>query len=209
MNLPLSVLIAYLLGAVPFGLLVGFLVGKDVREHGSRNIGATNVMRVCGLGWGLLALFLDGFKGFAPVWWLGRGGLLPIPDSRLVAAQALIAFAAILGHTFPVYLKFRGGKGVATSTGAFLALMPAATGIAFLAFAAAVATTRYVSVGSTAAAVALALAYHRLQEEPYGRSLPLTILVWLVLALILVRHRANYARLWRGTENKIGQKTGP
>ncbi len=204
-------LAAYLVGAVPFGYLLGRLAGKDVRAEGSRNIGATNVVRVCGWRWGALALALDACKGFAPVWGVGLGVMGGVPQAGPARAQALAAVAAVLGHTFPVYLKFRGGKGVATSAGALAALMPGALAMGLGAFVLAVAATRYVSVGSTAAVLGVLVGAHLLSPAPYGEDLPRTMLAWLLAVLVVVRHRANYARLWHGTENRLGarpQSTG-
>jgi glycerol-3-phosphate acyltransferase PlsY len=200
------VLLSYLIGAVPCGLLLARLVaGVDVREHGSGNIGATNVLRVCGPALGLPALLLDALKGFAPVFWL----VPALAPGAVLTGGALAALATVVGHTFPVYLGFRGGKGVATSAGALLALIPAATGLAVLAFLLVLGATRYVSVGSTAGAVTIVAAHHALSPSPYGDALPVTLLVWLVALLVVVRHRSNYVRLWQGTENRLGRRAAP
>jgi glycerol-3-phosphate acyltransferase PlsY len=202
MNWMTLVIGAYLIGAVPFGLLLGrFLAGRDVREHGSGNIGATNVWRVCGPRIGAAAFACDLVKGFGPTFWAAPA-LVP---EAVELAGALAALATVVGHTFPVYLRFRGGKGVATSAGALLALMPLATGIAVGVFAAILAAGRYVSVASTAAAVAILVARHLVATEPYGVDLPGTVLVWAVFLLVVVRHRSNYRRLLNGTESRIGR----
>jgi glycerol-3-phosphate acyltransferase PlsY len=208
MNWLLLALSAYLLGAIPFGwILARTIRGVDVREHGSGNIGATNVLRVCGPAIGAPAFALDVLKGFAPVFWIAP---FVLPAAPPAAAGALAAFAAVVGHTVPVYLRFKGGKGVATSAGALLALMPAATGVALVAFVLLALATRYVSVASTGAAVAIVAAHHgfawRDGGSPYGDDLPATALVWAILALVVIRHRSNYVRLWNGTENRIGAK---
>ncbi|MFW5856944.1 MAG: glycerol-3-phosphate 1-O-acyltransferase PlsY [Planctomycetota bacterium] len=203
---------AYLLGAVPFGwLLARGVRGVDVRTEGSGNIGATNVLRVCGWRLGLVAFALDVLKGFAPAFWLAPLWFPPAADPEAAAgAAAAAALAAVTGHTLPVYLRFKGGKGVATSAGAFLALAPAATGLALGAFLVLVLATRYVSVASTGAAAAIVAAQHVLAADqaggPYGAALPVTVLTWLVLVLVVVRHRSNYGRLLRGEENRIGAK---
>jgi len=203
---------AYLLGAVPFGWLLAWGVrGVDIRTEGSGNIGATNVLRVCGWRLGLAAFALDVLKGFGPVFWLAPLWFPPVTDAKAAGwAAAVAALAAVTGHTLPVYLRFRGGKGVATSAGAFLALAPAATGLALGAFLVLVLSTRYVSVASTGAAVAIVVAQHVLaagtEGGPYGAALPVTALTWLVLVLVVVRHRSNYGRLLRGEENRIGAK---
>ncbi len=180
---------AYLLGAVPFGLLLGRLAGVDVRSAGSGNIGATNVARSAGRWLGLVTLLLDGLKGaVAP---LAAGWL--VDDS--VTVQALAGGAAVVGHVFPVYLRFRGGKGVATATGVFLALTPMAALVAIGTFAAVYGVTRVVSIGSLVASLVLVGATWWLD----GR-LPFVILAGAVVLLIFIRHTPNLRRMWRGRE---------
>ncbi len=194
---------AYLAGAVPFGLVVGrALRGLDIREHGSRNLGATNAWRVLGPRIGVLVLLLDAGKG-----------LVPVLAARALAGEAA-AFAAgaaaILGHVFPIYLRFRGGKGVATSAGVLAALAPVETAVAAVAFALALAATRIVSVGSLAAAVALpATAILRDPGTALASRLPITGLALAAAVLVFVRHRANLGRLARGLEPRIGAASGP
>lgn len=201
---------AYLLGSIPFGLLVGKLAGTDVREHGSGNIGFTNVVRVCGFARGLPVLILDVAKGAAPVLLAARFGpdiLGDAPDWAAPTLAVVCGLAAVLGHNFTVFLRFRGGKGVATSAGVLLALMPAATACALAVFLLTLAATRYVSVSSTCAAVAVVIARLLSADAPLSReALPATALTWLVCLLVVVRHRANYRRLLAGTENRIGRK---
>ena len=141
---------AYLIGAIPFGLLIGFLNGKDVRKEGSCNIGATNVTRVVGKWWGKLCFLCDFLKGFLPVILTMR---LLDPGSGWLTALA--AVAAMLGHVFPVYLGFKGGKGVSTAAGAALALCPLAVVIAGAVWVIVFFLSRYVSLASLAAALAL------------------------------------------------------
>jgi glycerol-3-phosphate acyltransferase PlsY len=212
---------AYLLGAVPFGYLMGRLAGGDIRQLGSKNIGATNCWRVCGWKFGLAAFLLDVAKGFVPTF----GAYLmtemcPLydwfapPQKHLVVVAA--GAAAIAGHVLPVYLKFRGGKAVATSLGVFLgipALLPFAL-VSFILWLVVFAATRYVSVASTVAA--LALLVQALLLEPWSTQLdpagawtqrwPLTVAAVLLMALVVYRHRENYRRLLAGTENKFGHK---
>jgi glycerol-3-phosphate acyltransferase PlsY len=213
----------YMAGSIPFGWLIGKARGVDIREHGSRNIGATNCGRVCGWPYGALAFILDVAKGFLPVgaatmWFLWGeqpmrwGGdiecHLGYPESYRVRllAVVLVGSAAILGHTFPVWLKFKGGKAVATALGVVLA-MPMLTVWALAAFGVWIVVTglsRYVSVGSTVAALALAGLYLGFERDrAWTDYLPVTVFVLLVVALVIVRHRSNYLRLWRGTENKV------
>jgi glycerol-3-phosphate acyltransferase PlsY len=186
---------AYLLGSVPFSYLVARRWGvADVRKVGSGNVGATNVMRAAGTGAGLLAFALDATKGAvaaASVQKLAPGGALP----------SLAAVAAVLGHMYPVWLSFRGGKGVATGAGAFLPLCPVATAGGALGFVVATALTRYVSLGSCAGAVTLsALAIALCAPEYVGWCAAGTT------ALIVWKHRANIARIVGGTEPRLGSK---
>ncbi len=192
---------AYLLGAVPFGLLLGRLAGRDIRREGSGNIGATNVVRVCGWKWGAPAFALDFLKGLLPVlaaWkWIEPAGVWPI----------LAGVAAILGHNFPVWLKFKGGKGVATSAGAVLGLMPAPLGVALAVFAVVLGVWRYVSLGSISAAAALVVARLALTPAPLAaENLALTLTAVILAALVWLRHRSNISRLLNGTENRLGSK---
>ena len=187
-----AIVLAYLCGSVPFGLLVARARGVDPRQVGSGNIGATNVARALGKKTGALVLFLDALKGLGPVLavrllWPGR------PE---IAAGA--GLAAILGHVFPVWLKLHGGKGVATGLGVFLALSPLATAAATALFLAIYATKRIVSVGSLAAATALPLAMLVL-HDPVAYVI-LGVAVWL---LVLFRHRGNIQRLLRHEERKL------
>jgi len=184
---------AYLVGSIPFGLIVArVLGGTDIRNSGSGNIGATNVARSLGATAGVLTLFLDLGKG-AGAAWLG-GKLAGVPEGSCIAG-----LAAVLGHVFPLYLRFRGGKGVATGLGVFLILEPISVALAALVFLAGVAATRRVSVGSMLGALALPMILH-FREIRWS----LTITAWVCSLLILYRHRDNLARLWRGTEPKLG-----
>lgn len=207
MNNFIPVIMAYFFGAIPFGLLAAkYIAGIDIREHGSKNIGATNVLRVCGAKLGVPVLALDIVKGFLPVAAVAIFNWFCLEEEDIPLVASLTAFSAVLGHTFPVYLKFKGGKGVATSSGAFLALMPAEFGIAFVVFFITVGITRYISLGSTLGAITIVVCAHLLNDAPYGDMLPVTILSWLIMAVVIIRHRANYVRLWQGTESKFGRK---
>jgi glycerol-3-phosphate acyltransferase PlsY len=187
------VVLGYLLGSIPFALIVTrWRRGVDVRRLGSGNPGAANVWRSTGPALGLSVLVLDCAKGAAPVMiaW-GAGFSVPV--------QALAGLAAIAGHVWPVWLTFRGGKGVATSAGVFSVLMPGAMAVATLVFGITVALTRYVSLGSLLGAWALALAAAALR-------LPWTLIGAAAAAATVVtfRHRENIARLLRGTELRVG-----
>lgn len=197
---------SYLLGAIPFGLLIGRARGVDVRRHGSGNIGATNVGRVVGRRWGQLCLALDLLKGLVPT--VAAGWLLVSrnPSAMELSSWLLVGLAAVLGHTFPVYLGFRGGKGVSTTIGVALGLYPyfALPMLAsLLAFAALRLATGIVSLGSLAIAVVFPLGvivYARYAGLPLDRSWPLVAVAVVLGLLIIVRHRSNIERLLRGQE---------
>jgi glycerol-3-phosphate acyltransferase PlsY len=198
---------AYLIGAVPFGLLIGLARGVDIRQHGSRNIGATNAGRVLGRRWGFLCLALDVLKGLAPT--LLAAKLIPsgAPEARDLILWLAVGVAAVLGHTFPIYLGFRGGKGVATTIGVALGIYPyftLAMGAALLGYAAARYATGIVSVGSIALAVVfpvvVALQIALRPDVSFQQLWPLQLVATGLGLLILVRHRANIARLLKGEE---------
>lgn len=197
------VLLAYLLGSIPFGyLLVHLFVGGDVRETGSGGTGATNVTRRAGKEVGVLTLLLDLLKGAAAV--LVARALLGAGEGAqwwVCAAGA----AAVVGHVFPVWLRFRGGKGVATGLGVFLMLAPIATLCALLFFVVVVWLWRYVSLGSIIAASVLPLAVWSLSELGVSDRAPRPLLVLSILgaALVVFMHRANVGRLLRGEESKL------
>lgn len=193
--LALLILAAYLLGAVPNGLLLALLQGVDLRKVGSGNIGATNVYRCVGKGWGIAAFVLDAVKGFVPAFVFPR--LLDSAPSWLGLACGA---AAVAGHNWPVWLKFRGGKGVSTSAGMLLGIAPAAVGIGFAVFAVTVALTRWVSLGSILAAVAVPAAYLGM-HGPQNRLLAGALVV--MGLLVIVKHRPNIRRLLAGTEPRI------
>ncbi len=194
---PLSLLIAYFLGSIPFGYgIVRWQKGIDVRTTGSGSTGATNVMRNLGLR-GFLATFaLDFGKGVAAVW-VARGLSGNAPN--WVAAAAV---AAIAGHCFPIWLRFRGGKGVATGVGAFLGLSPVPLGLVLLVFGLVVAVWRYVSLGSILASAAFPAAVYTLARPAW----PITVGAAAGAALIILMHHANIRRLLNGTESRLGQK---
>ena len=196
----LTLALAYLLGSIPFGyLLVRIFRKEDVRETGSGNIGATNVARAGGSGLGLLTLLFDALKGYVAV--LIAAHLAPAtghgPSTLAVAA----AVAAVLGHVFPVWLHFRGGKGIATALGVFLALVPLVALAAVGIFALIVATTRLVSLGSVLAAVSIPI--FALLLVPH-RSTALLAGLSFISLLSILKHHANIVRLLHGTESRFG-----
>ncbi len=204
--------IAYLLGSTPFGLLVGLWRGVDPRKAGSGNIGATNVGRLLGKRYFALVFALDFLKGFIPA--LAAGCFLhgQTLDRTAYLLWLLIGFAAICGHMFSVFLRFKGGKGVATSTGVMLGVFPYYTLaglVAVPAFFIVLKTTRYVSAASMAAAIGLPLGYigiGLLEGWPLiGAQLPLLLFACLVSLLILIKHRGNIVRIRAGTEHRTGE----
>jgi glycerol-3-phosphate acyltransferase PlsY len=195
--------LSYLLGSIPFGyLLVRIFRGEDVRQSGSGNIGATNVSRKSPVLGGL-TLLLDAAKGTAAVLlsYVVADHVVAIPTLEQVALGALFA---VIGHMFPVWLRFHGGKGVATGLGAFALLAPKAMLVAMAFFVVVVLVSRYVSLGSIVAVAVFPVAaglIHQFNLSPVGLAL-----ISLACLLILVKHRGNMRRLWAGTENRLGAK---
>jgi glycerol-3-phosphate acyltransferase PlsY len=212
----------YLVGSIPTGYLLGKARGLDIRQHGSGNIGATNVWRVMGWKWGLPAFIADVLKGFLPLFLLR---LIAFPEVYLTRTiglttqtayvpnngwqtQSLLvvcALAAIVGHNYTPWLGFKGGKGIATSAGVFGALMPPVLAVALSLWIVLTLTTRYVSVGSIAAAAVLAPAAWFF----YPGAWIYFGLACLAGVLAIYRHKSNIQRLLAGTESKIGKKKDP
>jgi glycerol-3-phosphate acyltransferase PlsY len=192
MMAPLALLIAYLLGAIPFGyLLVRWKTGEDVRDKGSGNIGATNVLRTSGRSIAVATLLLDIAKGAIAVWVAGKLA----QDAPLW--MSLAALAVMAGHAYPVFLKFQGGKAVASFIGAFLYLTPVPMAAALLLFVIVVAATRQISTGSIVAAGSLPLAVWLIEHPP-----AVVLLASIAAAVFVIyRHRGNIERIRAGTEN--------
>jgi acyl phosphate:glycerol-3-phosphate acyltransferase len=197
--------LAYLLGSIPFGYVLVLLFRKeDIRSKGSGNIGATNVVRSGAKGLGALTFLLDALKGYAAVmvgaWVLHLSNLQPVP---LQNALALAAFSAIVGHIFPVWLRFKGGKGVATALGVFIALawLPALASLGV--FIAVFAVSRFVSLASLLAAIAFPVFALMFPHGSYSMWLIAVILI--VPAIIVVKHNQNMYRLMHGTEYRFGK----
>lgn len=202
MSIPLTrafiSLAAYFCGSIPFGFLLGKVFGaKDIRNTGSGNIGATNVARSVGLSAGILTLLLDAAKGAIPVW-LARHYF---PEQA--SFQILAGLGALAGHCFPVWLKFRGGKGVATAAGVFLVLCPPAAVSALLIFALVVGFWRYVSLASISAAAAMPLLIYFLWAPHFAPPISVTVGSLAAALLIVYKHDANMQRLVEGTEPKF------
>lgn len=218
------IVVCYLLGSVPFGLIAGRMAGVDIRQHGSGNIGATNVWRVLGRKWGLPVFVLDVGKGLvaavlaktlASHWPI----TIPLPhmhtetvvlEMRYAGVGGVIgAMCAILGHNFPIWLRFKGGKGVATSLGVLFGLMPLASTLTFLTWGIVLKLTRYVSVASIIGALSLPLwaLLSFIVPLPYGLRGELYFYFTVVATtLLIIRHIPNIKRLLAGTEQRMGQK---
>jgi glycerol-3-phosphate acyltransferase PlsY len=198
---------SYLLGSLPFGIIVSRLwKGIDIREHGSKNPGATNVYRVVGPIPALIVLVLDIGKGLVTTLLLSRISIGQ-PFLNPVSLMILAGIAVILGHTFPIFAGFKGGKGVATGLGVLISLAPFETVLALLLFLIIVGITRYVSLGSLSSAtfILLALAFEKYYlHKPVSLELLVTVLVLTIF--IFYTHRSNIKRLLNGTENKFGKK---
>jgi glycerol-3-phosphate acyltransferase PlsY len=190
----LLIIFSYLLGSIPTGYIVGAMAGVDIREVGSGNVGATNVARTVGKKRGLLTLIADVAKGFVPVFIAGRLDLSQ-------TAIALVAIAAFLGHLYPMFLKFQGGKGVATALGVLLALAPMATLILTAVFAVVAVSSRFVSLSSIVAALAAPIVL-------WSLSYSLTVIATGVFLAVMItlRHRGNIQRLLEDTEPKFGSR---
>ena len=215
--LPLLILVvAYLLGSIPFSfLVVRLLAGADIREHGSRNVGATNVARTFGKLPGLVALLLDIAKGYAAVAvarWATSLPQWPLPASADASPIhsaafwiALCGLVAVLAHMFPVWLRFHGGKGVATGTGAFLAIDPIALAAGVIVFLIVLIATRFVSLASMISSASIPIFLHFLRHQPFW-----TIVISMILVTsIILKHHSNIARLAQRQERRMGEKKDP
>ncbi len=195
MSFPIFALLGYSIGSIPFSFLVARLFGvRDVRAVGSGNVGATNVMRSAGTLPGIVALILDGAKGAISV-------LLARSLSASEVAVCLAGLFAVIGHLFPAWLGFRGGKGVATGAGLFIPLAPSAVGVAVTLFLGTLAAFRYVSLASIAASLGLPVAAYFLGASP---TVAVTALV--AASMVIAKHHSNIGRLWRGIEPKLGAR---
>lgn len=203
-------LIAFVVGGIPFGYLAGRHVLKDdIRCHGSGNIGATNVARVIGWKWGAVVLVLDAIKGLVPT----KGAEIflesRLEDDALLLATIATGVSAIVGHMYPIWLRLRGGKGVATAMGVVLVISPVATAVAVGLFLLVILITRIVAMASILASLGFALT----QLFMLGKSaldlpkLPLTLFSIIVPSMIIWRHRGNIVRMWRGQESRLASRS--
>ena len=200
-----TLLVAYLAGSIPFGLVVARVVaGVDIREKGSGNIGATNVSRFIGARWGITVLILDALKGALPVW------LIPLVmagdgSSGVMTLRVIAGVSTVVGHMFPIWLGFKGGKGVATSLGVVLILAPQASLAGLVGFFLCMLASRIVALSSIVAAVVFAGGQMIiLSPNPFAiEKLPLSVFSLAVPSLIVIRHRSNIGRLIRGEEARF------
>jgi len=196
-----ALFLSYLLGAIPFSYLIARARGVDIRHVGSGNVGATNVFRAAGRPWGVLALLLDMLKGFVPSKVLPLWLVPPASGSGFDLLGLSCGLAAIAGHTWPVFLGFRGGKGVATGAGVLGAVAPMAAGIGVVVWVVAFGLGRFVSLASLLAALTAAASSWALYREP-PHVLPMALTA--IATLVLWRHRGNLSRLRAGTEPRAG-----
>lgn len=196
-----AIIATYLLGSVPSSVWIGkYFYGIDVRDHGSKNAGATNTFRVLGKKAGILVLFFDILKGWAAVKLANFAAAEIITDTAYKNLQLLLGMAAVIGHIFPVYVGFRGGKGVATLLGVVLALKPDAAGLCFIVFAIVFAATNFVSLSSMVAGIAFPFFIIVVQKS----TIPSLIIFSMAVAvLVLVTHQKNIERLLSHKESKI------
>ncbi|MBU8870350.1 MAG: glycerol-3-phosphate 1-O-acyltransferase PlsY [Gemmatimonadales bacterium] len=210
MLLILFLIIAFLLGSIPFSYIFGRKIkGIDLRQHGSGNLGSTNVFRLLGPMWGVLCLVLDMGKGAAAVgvmslavrWWAPEFGSTFLDQSDFW--RVLAGVLAALGHTFSPFVGFKGGKGVATTAGGFAVLAPYAVLVSVVAFLAVFATTRIVSIGSITAASVMPLAVLFFELNSNDPSKTIILFATLICLWVLFKHRSNIQRLRQGTENRL------
>lgn len=207
---------AYLLGSIPFGFVVAKAMGVDIRSVGSGNIGATNALRVLGKPAGIFVLLMDALKGYAACAWLAPliynwiiphiSGFSPTfamePELFQKKIETIAGVGAVLGHNYTCWLKFKGGKGIATTAGVYIALAPWALLVGLVTFLLMVLITRYVSVGSISAAIALPATVWVMSSQ----NLFLCIVTTALGVLAIYKHKGNIQRLLAGTENRLGQK---
>ncbi len=209
MNIYLTIIIgaaiSYLLGSIPFGLLISRIKGIDIRKEGSGNIGATNVFRCVGKSWGIITFVLDVLKGFISAFIIANIVSRNMSSlDHITYVKLLYGFMAIAGHNWPVFLKFKGGKGVATTVGAILGIIPGLVLIGLIIWLIVFLTSRYVSLASILTAIALAVYVWstKVKNDPIIIPVVLTLLA----LLIIWRHKANIKRLLNGNENRFDFK---
>lgn len=207
----LGIIGTYLIGSIPFGLVVArYIGGIDIRQHGSGNIGATNVGRAMGRKFFFLVFMLDMLKGFLPTFFaVQESASVKFSDLTPLVSHApiLVAAAAVIGHNFPIYLNFKGGKGVATSLGVVLAIDLTSSVVALSAFLITLGVWRYISLASLLATTSFLISHFVTTADPFGRFEWGTSCIMIGLwAMMIWRHRANLDRIVKGTEPKVGRK---
>lgn len=195
-------ILAYLLGGIPTSVIAGKLKGIDIRKHGSGNAGATNALRVLGTKIGITVMLLDALKGIIAII-LGRWVIQQFGYGSNQIYDITLGVTAIIGHVFSIYLKFKGGKGVATAAGVYGLLSPWAFLIALGVFILTVAVSRYVSLGSIFAAIVLLISQVVLNYLNDFNQLPVLVLTVFVVLFIIIKHKQNIGRLLQGNENKL------
>jgi len=202
MNIIITLIAAYILGSIPTSYIMGKLIkGIDIRDFGSGNVGATNALRILGTKIGVFTLIIDIGKGFLAVN-IARI-IIPEPTDLIIITTGLFA---IIGHIFTIFLKFKGGKGVATSAGVFIALVPVPITIALLVFIITVWLSKFVSLGSILAALTLFISELVINIRNSFTQIEILVFTFIVALFIIIRHKANIQRLINGNENKISFK---
>jgi acyl phosphate:glycerol-3-phosphate acyltransferase len=200
MNIALMIILAYLAGSIPTAIIMGkMLKGIDIREHGSKNAGGTNALRILGVKAGITTMLIDIFKGFAATYWISRLG-----DGEASVMMLISGIAAILGHTYTIFAGFKGGKGVGTAAGMLIAMFPLAVPVCLLVFILALIFTGYVSLGSILAAITLPLVltlFKFIYEMDVANALYYFSLI--IPLFIIYTHRSNVQRLFKGSENRF------
>ncbi len=201
-NIIIGIIVSYLIGAIPFSYILGKLLkGIDIRDHGSGNVGATNLIRSAGKLPGVIALLLDALKGLVVVIFVAEFFYRPEALLSLPLFKSILGFAVVCGHIWTVFLKFRGGKGVATAIGVFIGLAPMATAFGLCIWGLSALIFRYVSLSSIIMAISLPVIMFILHKPK-----EYILFACLLGTFIIYKHRANISRLINGTEYKIGQR---
>lgn len=201
----LMIITSYLIGSIPTSIIAGKLLkGIDIRQHGSGNAGATNVFRVLGWKAGIVVLLIDMAKGLVPVIWVSKLGFSGGLNWDQINFEILAGLCAVFGHIWTIFAGFKGGKGVGTGAGMVIGLAPLAVLVCLIIFVIVIAATRYVSLGSVLASIALPVVL-LIQRNVLGENVPIQLLVFgfFIAALIVYTHRSNIKRLLKGEENKI------
>lgn len=206
-NLTVQLLLSYIVGSIPFSIIAGKMNGIDIRQHGSGNAGGTNTFRVLGWKAGAIVTVLDIYKGFVASWYIASTVFIGESQLQVEYIQILCGFAAIIGHIFTIFARFKGGKGVATAAGMMIGLYPETMGIALLIFVIVLMSFKIVSLSSmiTALSIPILLSY---SDILFNKQTSDTLFYFslIIAVLIVYTHKSNIKRMLNGTENKIMQK---